>query len=141
VNEVTILAEIVTQLPLRPLAGGKFLPYASQIEMTVDFRHHEVRKTMNQASRQISRPVNPSQSDALTIVGMLALGILGVILVVVLLNHLLTSLPPVLSALFVFSMAVFSVACGAALLRRKDAKTPTHQPPTLTFRKGKGRLV
>lgn len=96
---------------------------------------------MNHTGQQISRSTNGSQSDALAIIGMLAIGILSVILAVVVAGNFLMSVPPVFAAAITFSLIIFAIACGVAFLRRPGTKLHTDQPPVLLFRKGNGRLV
>ncbi|MBI5503815.1 MAG: hypothetical protein HY899_03380 [Deltaproteobacteria bacterium] len=96
---------------------------------------------MNHAGQQVSRSTSGSQSDALAIIGMLAIGILSVILALVVLGNFLMSLPPVFAAAIMFSLIIFAVACGVAFVRRPDTKPHADQPPVLLFRKGNGRMV
>ena len=88
---------------------------------------------------QASRPT--AQSDAATIIGILAVGAVGVIVALVILANIMASLPPMFSAVITFSLVVFAIACMTALLRRKETVPREARPPVLTFKKRRGRLV
>lgn len=94
---------------------------------------------MNNPAPQVSQPGRGAQSDAMAIIGMLAIGALSVILALVVFGNFLMSLPPVFAAAITFSLVVFAVVFGAALLRRKDIRPHTDQPPVLLYRGGKSR--
>lgn len=93
---------------------------------------------MNQPG-QVSR--SKAQSDALAIIGMLAIGALGVIVALVMLGNFLAGLPPLFAAAIATSLIIFAGACVYALMQRKEPVPRNPQPPVLTFNKKKGRMV
>ncbi len=96
---------------------------------------------MNQTKQQFSGSTNDSHSDALAIIGMLAIGILSVVVTLFILGNFLALLPPIFASAIAFSLVVFAVACGVALMTHKDTKLSTDKPPVLLFQKKKGRLA
>lgn len=95
---------------------------------------------MNQTRQNSSRTGGTGESDAMAIIGMFAIGILSVMMVVVLGARILMNLPPVFAAAIAFSLIVFGIACGAALLRRKEVPRASSAPTVLVFRKHRGRI-
>ncbi len=95
---------------------------------------------MQQAEQPTSRSNPSAQSDTLAILGMFAFGLLGAAMALVVLARVLMNLPPLVGAVITFSFIVFLVACGAALLLRKERGPAVGHPPTLMFRKPPGAM-
>jgi len=73
-------------------------------------------------------------SDTLAILGMFAVGGAGTAVAMLLAARLLMDLPPMLAAAITFSLIVFFLACGAALLLGTNPRPAARQPPVLVFR-------
>lgn len=93
---------------------------------------------MQQAQQPKSSSTPSAQSDTLAILGMFAFGLLSAAMALVVVTRVLMNLPPLVSAAIAFSLVVFLIACGAALVLRKGTGPAAGQPPTLMFRKPPG---
>jgi cation transporter-like permease len=75
-----------------------------------------------------------SEADAAVIVGMLAIGVLGALIAIVIGIRVLENMPTIFAAAVVFALIVFAVMCSAALMRR-DTRPQMSQPPVLAMRR------
>lgn len=73
-------------------------------------------------------------SDTAAILGMFAFGVVAAATALLIAARFLMNLPALLGAEITFSLIVFFLACGVALLMRRDPGPARNGPPVLVFR-------
>jgi hypothetical protein len=84
-------------------------------------------------AKQIIPGLSRNENDAVTALGFFVVGMLVLLCTAVLILHLLSGLPDIMTYGILFAMVVFTVVCGAALV---SINVPVKRggPPEIQFR-------